>query len=138
MLHRVSLHSWHVVNKVHNARVRMNGACNISCANAFNKCHTTVVPLARVPHIMNTKVVYHFPHYGIPRQCSLYSLQAVNLLEGPLLQARVSLRSTNLHFSLLHVHNALASRPIVAFHVCEVHAPNSPPPYALSSSNCMC
>ena len=90
VLHHVSLHSWHVVDKVYNARVRVNGVCNISSANAFDKCHTTVVSLGCVPHMMNTKAVHHFPHYGIPQQSSLYSLQAANLLERPLLPARVS------------------------------------------------
>ena len=138
VLHRVFFHYWHVVNKVSNARVRVYGVCNISGANAFDRCHTAVVPLARVPHMMNTKAVHHFPHYGITGQSSLYSLQAVTLLEGPLLQARVSRYSTNLHVSLRHVHNTLASWPIVAFRAREVHAPNSPPPCALSSSDCMC
>ena len=136
VLHRLSLHSVHVVGKVCNARVHGNEACNISGASAFDKCHTTVVPLACVPHMMNTKAVHHFPHYGIPLQSGLHSAWAVNLLEGLLLPAHVSLHSTNLSVSLLHVHNALASQPIVAFRVREVHAPNSPPPCALSSSNC--
>ena len=138
VLHHVSLRFWHAINKVYNARVHMNGVCNISGANAFDKCHTAVVPLASVPHMRNTKAVHHFPHYGIPRQSNLHSPQAVNLLEGPLLQARVSQHSTNLYVCLLHVHNALASRPIVAFRARKIHAPNSLPHCALSSSNCTC
>ena len=82
-LHRVSLSSWHVFDKVYNARDCVNEACNISGADAFDKCHTTVVPLARVPHMMNTEAVHHFPHYGIPRQPNRHTLKAVNLLEGP-------------------------------------------------------
>ena len=83
VLCRVSLCSWHVISKFYNARVRVNEVCNISGASAYGKCHTTVVPLARVPHMMNTEAVHHFPHYGIPRQPNLHSLKAVNLLEGP-------------------------------------------------------
>ena len=83
VLRRVSLHSWRVVGKVYNTRVRMNEVCNISGASAYDKYHTTVVPLARVPHMMNTEAMHHFPHYGIPRQPNLHSLRAVNLLEGP-------------------------------------------------------
>ena len=85
VLRRVSLCSWHVIGKVYNARVRVYEVCNISGASDFDKCHTTVVPLARVPHMMNTKAVHHFPHYGIPQLSSLHSLKAVNLWEGPLL-----------------------------------------------------
>lgn len=90
VLHHVFPRSWHVIDKVSNARVRVNEVCNSSGANASDRCHTAVVPLAHIPHVMNTKAVHHFPHYGTPRQSSLHSLKVVHLWEGALLQALVS------------------------------------------------